>query len=141
TSLVDNCLTEDALELEAEPLSRLARGRIETVTLPFVATIPKLVENVSHEEELSFGGHWPLLEQRRKHYRPHLNYALLRMDQHQGESVECLARLAINDRVVKGVGAACCSVDIETVVFGVVEWPDWHIGPVPMIRRSTVCRI
>src|SRR5215472_1906582 len=140
TSLVDNCLTEDSLELEAKSLSRLARGRIETVALPFVATIPKLVENVRHEKELRFGRHCRVLEQRRKHYRAHLNNALFGINPHQGQSADRFARFAVDDCVVSGIGAARCFLGIATVGFRVVERSDGHVGPVAMIRCITVPR-
>src|SRR5688572_15614196 len=41
-SLVDERLTEHALERKAEPLRRDARGAIEGIALPFIAAITEL---------------------------------------------------------------------------------------------------
>src|SRR5260221_6046568 len=49
-ALVDDRLAEDALEAEAEPRRRGARGRVERVAFPLVAAISQLVEDAAHHQ-------------------------------------------------------------------------------------------
>src|SRR4051794_4455010 len=49
-ALVDGRLTEEAFVLEAEPLGRGSRRRVQGIALPLVAAIAELVEDAAHEE-------------------------------------------------------------------------------------------
>src|SRR5260370_23858086 len=65
-ALVDDRLAEDALEAEAEPRRRGARGRVERVAFPLVAAISQLVEDAAHHQihRLCRGGGAPPARER-----------------------------------------------------------------------------
>src|SRR3954451_6974473 len=60
----DGCLSKGALIGEAEPFGGRSGGRVENVTLPLVAAVAKVVENMPHQQVLRLGGRGPALQQR-----------------------------------------------------------------------------
>jgi len=60
----DSCLPKCALIGEAEPLGGRSGRRIESVTLPLVAPVAKVVENMPHQQILRLGGRGPALQRR-----------------------------------------------------------------------------
>ena len=98
-ALVDGGLAEDALEAEAQPLRRRARGRVEGVAFPLVAPVAELVEHPPHHQVHGLGGRRRALQERRVRDVADLDHADPGLDPQVRGNADRLAGRLIDDGV------------------------------------------